>query len=237
MNPNKPPEHLDQPLIPDGPIRVPPAIGLRHLVGVALVTPMLVAVGAFWLHNLPIGTSSQASDSIIEVRLNTEDPVERPQEPSVQHTSQSPTAQPENIVESPVRSIPQNQDPEKSEDISVDQPSVSVKKAEPSQAAAVRKQTDQMALTFQKTLLSHIARYRNYPEKARRNGIHGIVTVLFSMHRDGSLNGVWVRGTSGDSSLDAAAIETIRRAVPLPTIPSNLPDTLNVLIPVAFNLP
>jgi protein TonB len=86
-------------------------------------------------------------------------------------------------------------------------------------------------------LLSHIARFRRYPEDARRQGVKGVVTVLFAMHRDGSVSGVWVRTTSGNLELDTAAIDTIHRAAPLPAIPSELPDNLNVLIPVAFNLP
>jgi protein TonB len=60
---------------------------------------------------------------------------------------------------------------------------------------------------------------------------------MFAMRRDGTVKDIWIRNSSGHDLLDAAAIDTIRKAQPAPRIPSELPDQLNVLIPVAFDLP
>lgn len=57
------------------------------------------------------------------------------------------------------------------------------------------------------------------------------------MRRDGMVTDVWVKASSGFNALDLAAVDTIRNAQPLPRIPSELPDQLNISMPVAFNLP
>jgi protein TonB len=215
---------------------IPKTLGLRQLVGAAIVTPMVLAAGILWLHHLPTGTEPRSSDTVVEVRLIAQDPVDQKSESSAQMASHSQAVQPDTLVEDPLRSIPQDQKSVPEETRTEPAPSPQ-KKSEPSSPAARAAPTDKSALTFQRTLLSHIARYRLYPDDAKRNGVQGIVTVLFAMRRNGTVMDVWIRGTSGNKTLDAAAIDTIRRAVPLPNIPSEMPDTLNVLIPVAFNLP
>ncbi len=49
--------------------------------------------------------------------------------------------------------------------------------------------------------------------------LHGAVETLFSMQRDGTLLDVWVKTSSGEVVLDKAAVDAIRRAQPLPSIP------------------
>jgi protein TonB len=81
----------------------------------------------------------------------------------------------------------------------------------------------------------HIARYHRYPSAARSQQLQGTVETVFSMKRDGSLLGVWVKTTSGKTLLDKEAIETIKRAQPLPPIPSNLPERLNIEVLLEFD--
>ncbi len=57
------------------------------------------------------------------------------------------------------------------------------------------------------------------------------------MRRDGTVTDIEVAASSGHVELDDAAINTIKRAEPLPRIPTNLPDSLNIAIPMAFDLP
>ncbi len=214
------------------------ALGLRHLVAIAVVTPVLMAAGVFWLHQMPIGMAPRTSDAVIEVSLMLQDPPEQIRPAAPQPQSEPPTAQPDPIIEDTVHSIPQDKPIEKPSETKTVQPTEPTQKPQASKPEVPSQlQADQTALAFQRMLLSHIARFRRYPEDARRQGIKGLVAVLFAMRRDGSVADVWVRTTSGNSELDAAAIDTIRRAVPLPHIPSELPDSLNVLIPVSFNLP
>jgi periplasmic protein TonB len=92
------------------------------------------------------------------------------------------------------------------------------------------------ALKFQKALLRHIEHYQSYPNAARRDRLQGIVQVLFAMRRDGTVLDIQIKASSGIVILDKEAVETIRRAQPLPPIPAELPGHLNILLPVAFDL-
>lgn len=91
-------------------------------------------------------------------------------------------------------------------------------------------------LKFQKALLRHIEHYQSYPNAARRDRLQGTVQVLFAMRRDGTVLDIRIKTSSGVTILDKEAVETIRRAQPLPPIPSELPGRLNILLPVAFDL-
>lgn len=55
-----------------------------------------------------------------------------------------------------------------------------------------------------------------YPSAARRMGIAGAPRVTFEIAEDGSVKWVKLAETSGDWMLDDAAVETVRRAAPLP---------------------
>ena len=65
--------------------------------------------------------------------------------------------------------------------------------------------------------------------------LEGKVDTQFAMARDGKLLGVWVRTSSGQMLLDKEAVETIRRAQPLPPIPPELPDRLNIQVQLEFD--
>jgi periplasmic protein TonB len=106
-----------------------------------------------------------------------------------------------------------------------------------SSSAPIRIPTSRTAAIFQRALLSHIAQYRHYPDQARRDRVQGKVQLVFAMQRDGMVTDVWVKASSGHDALDLAAVDTIRKAQPLPKIPSELPDQLNISVPVAFDLP
>ena len=97
----------------------------------------------------------------------------------------------------------------------------------------VRAAPDIVAATFQRTL-RHIERYQVYPAEARGERLQGLVQLVFAMGRDGRVLDAWVKQSSGSAVLDKAALDTVKRAQPLPRIPNELPDRLNVMIPVAF---
>jgi protein TonB len=54
----------------------------------------------------------------------------------------------------------------------------------------------------------------NYPEEARRRGIHGAVRVEAVLRPDGSLAGVRILESSGEEVLDEAARRIIRLGAP-----------------------
>ncbi len=214
-----------------------PTVGLRSLAGIALMVPLLLAAGVYWLHQVPAGTGPRATDTVVEVRLIApQEPIEQRQDAPLQPSQAALNPQPEPLVEDPNRLIPT--ETVVSAPSEPGRPASAATTSAPASAAApVRMPTIQIAKIFQTALLSHIARYRRYPDAARQDRLQGIVQAVFAMRRDGTVTEVWIKSTSGHKLLDVAAIETIRRAQPLPKIPSELPDHLNILMPVAFDLP
>lgn len=91
-------------------------------------------------------------------------------------------------------------------------------------------------LAYRQRLESHLARYRVYPVAARASGRQGVVTVHFTMARDGRVLDAWVEASSGVSELDEEALTAIFRAQPLPALPSSWPDQLPVSLPITFRL-
>jgi protein TonB len=213
-----------------------PTIGLRWFIAAALLMPLLLVAGVYWIHQAPPGLGPSASDSVVEVRLITApDQLKQSQEASLR-PSLTTTRPSDPLVDDPVRAIPKDAvaPPPQAEPGRASAPAAA---SAPASAPPIGSPSPQTATLFQRTLLSHIARYRHYPDQARRDRVQGTVQLVFAMRRDGTVTDVWVKTSSGHSALDRAAIDTIHDAQPLPRIPSDLPDQLNISMPVAFNLP
>ncbi|HWU78007.1 MAG TPA: energy transducer TonB [Rhodanobacter sp.] len=59
----------------------------------------------------------------------------------------------------------------------------------------------------------------NYPEEARRRGLHGNVLLTVVLNLDGSIKSIDVIQSSGEKILDAAAERIVRLAAPFPPAP------------------
>lgn len=70
----------------------------------------------------------------------------------------------------------------------------------------------------------------NYPEEARRRGLHGDVLLTVVLDLDGSIKSIEVIQSSGQKILDAAAERIVRLAAPFPPAPRNAEriDELNI---------
>ena len=70
----------------------------------------------------------------------------------------------------------------------------------------------------------------NYPNEARRRGLHGDVLMTVTLNRDGSVKGIEVVSSSGQQLLDAAAQRIVRLAGPFPSLPVDKDhiDELNI---------
>jgi protein TonB len=90
-------------------------------------------------------------------------------------------------------------------------------------------------LEFRDALLRHIARFQRYPRAAERQHLQGTVRAVFAVRRDGKVLDAWVKTSSGQTVLDQAAIDTIRRAQPLPAIPAALPDSIKIELALGFD--
>ena len=69
----------------------------------------------------------------------------------------------------------------------------------------------------------------NYPEEARRRGIHGAVMLDVALNRDGSVAANSVRRSSGVTVLDDAAIRSVQLAAPYDPLPPEIRNEVDVL--------
>ena len=70
----------------------------------------------------------------------------------------------------------------------------------------------------------------NYPEEARRRGLHGDVLLTVVLRLDGSIKSIEVIQSSGEKILDSAAERIVRLAAPFPPAPQSgeRVDELNI---------
>lgn len=221
---------------PDARASPGPSGEIMRLVVVSAVAVVIFAGGIYWLRHLPAQPPAQQAGGTIQVRLlQTPEPTPHP------FVATEPEA-------TPTDGEHQQQSPDQSEEVLseevVPSPAMAVArvKLQPSSAlrpnpTTARRASPDLAFKFQQALQRHIARFQRYPARARDGGLEGTVQVLFLLRRDGTVVDAWVVSTSGETILDKEALETVRRAEPLPPIPGELPDQLRVLLPVAFAVP
>lgn len=77
-----------------------------------------------------------------------------------------------------------------------------------------------------RAILDRIGRGGRYPRLARRAGAEGAATVRFRILPNGEPGGLAIKRTSGNALLDAAALEAVRRAAPLPYLDRTLVLTI-----------
>lgn len=204
-----------------------------RLLLVPIVVTMLFVGGLYWMKwRLPAGRAAEDPASTVQVHLMTRP---GPELVPVPMAETSPTtiariaARTESTIDPSDRSteeatVAPAQPTTATRDLSVPISPVAPPDGPPS-AAATR---------FRQALLRHVARYQRYPRAARRERLYGSVDAIFSMRRDGTVLGVWVRSSSGQPIFDKEALDTIWRAQPLPPIPSDLPDPLTVETTLVF---
>lgn len=221
------------------PQRPPWELGGLHLVGIAIGISLLLALGIHYVRELATdAAASPGPRSSVQVHLISApdrappspaptvaraapDTESRPPPlPAMPESPTLPTATSSLVAVAKVANLEPPPDP----------------RATPASSEA-RAAPDSIVSDYKRTLFQHIERVERYPDAARAKRLHGVVQVLFAMNRDGTLLGAWVKTSSGSAILDRAAIEAVRRAQPLPRIPSELPDRLNIVLPVEFGTP
>jgi len=92
--------------------------------------------------------------------------------------------------------------------------------------------------TWQSDLLRHLAKYKRYPEDARRRGLQGINRLRFVVDAEGKVVSYSMAGGSGSAALDRATLEMIRRAGTVPKPPAELLNngTIEVVAPFVYSL-
>jgi periplasmic protein TonB len=99
-----------------------------------------------------------------------------------------------------------------------------------SQAKAAR-----AALHYRAQVYARIIARELYPQSALSQGAHGSVRVRFEIGSTGALAALSIQASSGDRTLDAAAISAVRHAAPFPAPPEGAPHVF--VAPIFFRAP
>lgn len=92
-------------------------------------------------------------------------------------------------------------------------------------------------LSWQKQLMSHLNRFKRYPDAARARGLRGVTNVAFTIDRSGRVMAAQVAQGSGSTLLDDEAIAIIQRSSPMPAPPLDTPgETFDLVLPIQFQI-
>ncbi len=146
--------------------------------------------------------------------------------------------QPERVVErQPERQQPRPQPP--SEPPSQAARQARLQNAAPAPAAAAP-QTSRAAsgseapARWQSRLMAHLERHKRYPAASRQRRQEGVVHVYFTIDPGGHVQSAQIARSSGHTELDAAVLELVRRASPVPAPPPGAPR--GITAPVRFQV-
>ena len=83
----------------------------------------------------------------------------------------------------------------------------------------------------------HISHWFSYPDKARSSRITGVAYVHFVIDKRGRYKELNLMQGTGNNLLDGAAMQTMRRAEPLPSIPERFhTDRLDGVLPIVYQM-
>lgn len=86
-------------------------------------------------------------------------------------------------------------------------------------------------------LSAHLNRRKSYPAEARKARQQGIVTVRFTVDRNGNVSGAGIKASSGHAVLDDATLALLQRVAPLPKFPASMQkDSVTLSLPIAYSL-
>jgi periplasmic protein TonB len=69
----------------------------------------------------------------------------------------------------------------------------------------------------------------NYPEEALKQGLSGSLVLDVALNRDGTINEITIRRSSGEKILDDAAVRIVKLAAPFSPFPQHIKDETDIL--------
>ncbi|AZL76319.1 energy transducer TonB [Pseudomonas oryziphila] len=132
---------------------------------------------------------------------------------------------------------PPKDEPPAKEDVADTPPSNSPPQKSAAPAPSIASNSNALP-SWQSDLLRHLAKYKKYPEDARRRGLQGINRLRFVVDAEGKVVSYSMAGGSGSAALDRATMEMIRRAGTVPKPPAELltNGTIEVVAPFVYSL-
>lgn len=104
-------------------------------------------------------------------------------------------------------------------------------------AAPTAQQAEAMA-RYEQVLSQWLQRHKKYPPEARAQNLEGQAVIRLRIDRMGNVKFYRLQQRTGSDVLDRAALEMVRAANPVPTVPDEYPagTLLEFLVPVHFTL-
>lgn len=249
------PRDFPQPSIASRPTAVPPPIRSRYAdrpldwrtraTGLGGASAVLLAIAAATFVTWSVITPSQPQPAPLVMELL---PLAAPPEPvhdvpegpaQIEQAARKPVEAV--LPETPVVLIPQvspqpmrNQPPTEPSTLADPVPETTAPKTLPAPPAS--QASSDREPSWEAKLLAHLEKHRRYPAASRARRDQGVAHVRFRMNRAGRVLEATLIRSSGIPELDRAALATIRRAQPLPPIPDDRPDALDLSVPVEFFL-
>jgi protein TonB len=69
----------------------------------------------------------------------------------------------------------------------------------------------------------------NYPSELRQKMLHGDLILAVGIHKNGTVESIAVRRSSGIPEIDRAAINIVQMAAPYSPLPENITDRVDIL--------
>ena len=102
------------------------------------------------------------------------------------------------------------------------------------QAESVQIREQRIRSTWEKQLVTHLARHRSYPRGAAN--LNAQVTLSFVLDRSGHIVSTTIVKTSGEANIDEAALTMMHRSDPVPPPPPSVADkSLTFTLPIVFS--
>lgn len=229
------------PLAPRPPRRRRGRTGSRSATGFAVSIGLHLALAAGFLWGGPKVAAVLAPPAPMIVELERAAPPSPPQEvaPGPQQVERRasrplpPTPLP--IKATPPADTPVYVAPPRPTAPSDPGPAAPETTAPPTQPAPPAPQaSSDVKITWEGQVLARLEKYRRFPDGARARRQQGVVHVRFRIDRPGRVLWSRIERSSGFGELDRAALDTLRRAQPLPAIPADRPDQVELVVPVEF---
>src|SRR5262249_52125931 len=91
----------------------------------------------------------------------------------------------------------------------------------------------QAVMTWQRSLLAHLQRYKRYPPRA--HGEQGIASVAFTLDQEGHLLSTRIVRSSGSAALGGEPLAITKRPPPPPRPPAGMTDAqLSFVVPIRY---
>jgi periplasmic protein TonB len=101
-----------------------------------------------------------------------------------------------------------------------------------SDTKARKQESDYFALVS-----AHLNRRKTYPAEAKQARQQGVVTVRFTVDRNGNVSGTSIKRSSGHIILDQATLTLLQRVAPLPRMPDSMQrDSVTLSLPIDYSL-